>query len=46
MYVIYDYDDKKKDYKAFTKNWQETRCITNTKEVVKKMGTTDILVYS
>lgn len=44
MYVIFDYCEK--DYRAFTKIRQDTKCIANVREIVKAMGTTDILIYS
>ena len=45
MWIIYGYCEKNGDYRAFTKIGQETKRITNVKEIVGKMGTTDILVY-
>ena len=50
MYIIYDYDKDGIDYKAFTKQYQETSkiIIDNVKDKVKSMKdhTTDILIYS
>jgi hypothetical protein len=46
MCVIYDSSIKEKEFKAFTKNWGETKLIDNVKQIVEKMGTTDILTYT